>query len=218
MFRPPPAVVTFAGAPGIGKSYLVASFCSKLIKALGIPMDSLFSRNIYTEHWDGYYNQPIVVYDDVHCDSLHPSSTTFRELISLISCMPFSPSYAKLENKGDLISPKFVVMSTNFPYPRYQCSEDAIQRRSGMLVYCVPKDNMHFSVDFSHLHLFALSSPLEIKSVHNPHDEYHFTSMASFRNHPGFHSARHVTLDDIVVEIISKYERDKEALLAITAR
>lgn len=218
MFRPTPAVVTLAGPPGIGKSFLLTAVCTRLIHKLGISPDSVFSRNIFTEHWDGYYNQPIIVYDDVHCDSQHPSSTTFRELISLVSCMPFAPSYAHLENKGDLIRPKYILMSTNFPYPRYQCSADAIQRRSGLLVYCIPKIGVQPDANFSHLTLYALPTSIEKPSIFDINDEYHYNTIHSFQKHPYYQYSKIVNIDDIVDHLLATYVNNHSSIFDIVTQ
>lgn len=210
MFRCPPTTCMLAGAPGCGKSYLLIRLCNILCRKLNI---SYHSRNIFTEHWDGYNGEKIVIYDDIYCDSFNPMSTTYKEIISLVSCMPYSPSFAHLEEKGDCVLPEYVLMSTNFPYPSYPCSRDAVCRRSGSLIYCFRER------DEDDMTLALLPSPLSVDFTGPVDDPFCYKTLANFiRHHPYSKGARHHTVTQIAEILIEQQAEERRLFNATVAR
>lgn len=204
MFRVTPTSLTLAGPPGIGKSFLLASLVKKLNKLCNLPPTDFYSRNIYVEHWDGFDENNIIIYDDVHVDCMSPLSVTYKEIIALISCTPFQPPFAQLELKGTKVHPRFVLFTTNHPYPQYPCDRVAIQRRHGTLVYCIP-NGKQFSPDFSHVDFYMHSSPIcQSFTSHDYLDPNLYNSFSNFQRHPAFIKSIKVSIEDIVSLIYDK--------------
>lgn len=208
MFRIPPASVTFAGPPGCGKSYLSMIVAQHLAFLDGFSVESIHSRNIFSEHWDGYAGEKIILYDDVHCNSQDPSATTYKELISLISCNPYTPPFAALNLKGDYVSPRYVIMSTNYPYPDYLCCSDAVCRRSGRLIYCVP-NKLKREPDFSHLNFYMLPNPLRQTFVSPIEDPNAYSTVDNFMSyHPLSSSSMRCDIPTICRAVASDYKKN----------
>lgn len=164
-----------------------------------------------TDHWDGYTDQEIIFYDDIHCDCMNPNSVTYKEIISLVSSSPFNPNYAQLEKKQNFISPKYVVMTTNFPYPNYLCDMSALCRRHGFLIYCLPTKRP-FTTDFTHIDFYLLPSPLPPKNFVGGYgsDPFLFEDVESFHKHPFYKQSRLLTLYELLDIVICKAEIENE--------
>lgn len=211
MFRQCPTVLTLSGPSGCGKSFLSIYLSRQILTLSGNLPTEIYSRNIFTEFWDGYYAQPLVLYDDLHVDSQNPNTDSYKEFISLISISPYNPNFAVLERKDDTVSPSYVVITTNHPYPPYLCDSNAIQRRHQNLFYCIP-NGKPFSSDFNHLDLFLLKTSIKpnIISAYDG-DPYLFNNISNFSKHPLYCTREKFLPSEIPSFIYSQYNKEKLA-------
>lgn len=124
--RMEPFVIGLFGQPGQGKSSQLSLIISKLESLFpGCPRDQLiYSRSCHTEHWDGYKNQPIVVLDDI---GQSREGKDIKEFQTLVSCNPYVPPMAALEDKGILFSSPIIILTSNLLYglPLQYCYQDS---------------------------------------------------------------------------------------------
>jgi hypothetical protein len=110
-----PLVVGLFGQPAQGKSTCINQIIAKFSKLFpGVRRDKLtYSRSCHVEHWDGYCNQPIVILDDIG-QSLEGKD--IKEFQTLVSCSPYIPPMAALEEKGIPFTSEIIILTSNLMY------------------------------------------------------------------------------------------------------
>jgi hypothetical protein len=132
--RMEPLVIGLFGQPGQGKSTQINLILSKLKKLFPeCPRDKLtYSRSCHTEHWDGYCNQPIVILDDI---GQSKEGKDIKEFQTLVSCNPYIPPMASLEDKGISFDSPIIILTSNLFYGmrlncHYTCANGIIDDAS----------------------------------------------------------------------------------------
>lgn len=125
--RQEPVVVLFKGECGVGKSKILYPLSMDVL-SLVLPQyeadllkdhmnDFVYSRQIEHQYWDGYYGQPVVLYDDFGQIRDTCGATTLSEYMEVIRTGNLFPNVchmAALENKGNTIfNSKFMWLSSN---------------------------------------------------------------------------------------------------------
>jgi hypothetical protein len=113
--RSEPMVIGLFGQPGQGKSTRLndlVAFFSGFFPYCRYE-DLIYTKSCHVEHWDGYDNQPIVVYDDLGQST---EAKDIREFQTLVSCAPYVVPMADLPEKGKKFSSPIIIVTTNIPY------------------------------------------------------------------------------------------------------
>lgn len=164
MFRLTPTSLYICGAPGIGKSHLLM-YLVKLINARLYKFSNfksiVFARTVTTEHWDGYINQPIVIFDDHYKMIDGEQEIDAREVMNVVSCTNYYPSFAVLNNKGTPFNSHFLIITSNTGWPLTIYIPEALHRRHKLHVI-VLKNNKPMDEVFSHLDLYIAFSPINL--------------------------------------------------------
>lgn len=113
--RMEPFVIGLFGQPGQGKSVRLNIVINELSLLFpGVSRAQLiYQRTCHVDHWDGYVGQPIVVLDDLG------QSTTgkdIQEFQTLVSCCPYIPPMANLEDKGRKFNSPVIITTSNLKY------------------------------------------------------------------------------------------------------
>jgi hypothetical protein len=153
--RMEPVVIALTGEPGCGKSTAFRSICKNIAKSFGLPtkypQEYSYWRSTGTEHWDGYNNQLISGCDDfgaVHCVSSRTEEPQpeKKELIQLVSNVPYVLPMADLKDKGKQYNSEFHCISAN----RWSVTPDpsitdtnAYWRRLGRPIWHMVRDGGH---------------------------------------------------------------------------
>jgi len=99
-----PTMYVLSGEPGCGKSTLIEEIITRMQDFLGTSYaQTVYHRNTNTDHWDGYCEQPIVVYDDfgqAQAGENQNADDTWEELITLNSSAQYLVPMADLKSKG----------------------------------------------------------------------------------------------------------------------
>lgn len=113
--RMEPMVIGIFGQPASGKSSRIPMLLSILSELFpGTTREKLtYSRTCHTEHWDGYDGQPIVILDDLG-QSLEGKD--IKEFQTLVSCNPYVPPMAALEDKGRHFTSPIIIVTSNLKY------------------------------------------------------------------------------------------------------
>lgn len=115
--RVPPKAFLFMGKPKIGKSYMLRALCSLALRYLlrndkaaitrirgGQTRDYVFTRNSADKFWEGYYNQLIVLLDEVGMQADvaggDPETNEYMNLIKMVNDVVFPLLMANVEKKG----------------------------------------------------------------------------------------------------------------------
>ncbi len=170
-----PFVLCIEGGTNVGKSFAVTDIVSSMLSSInykGTSEDVLFTVAAGVDYWNGYSDQPAIVYDD-WCN-LRDEQTMrqhISQLYQLKTSAPFNIPRAELENKEQIASPQIVVLSTNVPFPTsaiFNCPE-AVWRRRDMLVKVSLRDGKTIK-DFTEeeLHRFEHIQIQVYKNVSDP--------------------------------------------------
>ncbi|APG77288.1 RNA-dependent RNA polymerase [Wenzhou narna-like virus 8] len=141
--RKEPVVLTLEGPPSSGKSTMVKYLVKELQRQFQLKSDTVYYRSAATDHWDGYWGQPITVLDDVgaFASSMTQPSADLKELLQLVSECDYVLPMADLKDKGRKFTSPIIIMTTNYGarynQTGFSCSA-AIARRFGT-VYRVVK-------------------------------------------------------------------------------
>ena len=162
--RPEPFVIGFFGQPGQGKSTKLNELVHKLkVFFPQVPFkDLVYQRTCNTKHWDGYRQQPIVILDDL---GQAMSGEDIQEFQTLVSCNPYIPPMAGLNEKGMYFASPIIITTSNLSYgcsmkhiykPNSPIIDDAsFWRRFHLPIYVEKKD----SVSVYH----TLNEPVDFK-------------------------------------------------------
>lgn len=115
-----PVCIWVSGEARIGKSSAVKRMCVDLGLKCGIVYDGqpYFSISASAKHWNGYYGQPFVIWDDF--GQVRESSVSAQLLLDffgLMSCIEYNPSQALLEDKTRLVNSDIAVVTSNILNP-----------------------------------------------------------------------------------------------------
>nr|AVM87414.1 polyprotein [Guangxi chinese leopard gecko picornavirus] len=145
--RAEPLVVYLAGEPGAGKSILMGTLVKKLAEHMGVDPDKAsWSRNACSKYYDGYFQQPIVLIDDVGAST---ETDCFNDFMNMVSSAQFLPNMAALPEKGIYFTSRLIICSSNIPYPQpnsIACPK-ALLRRLHIAINVKPSDNYSQKLD-----------------------------------------------------------------------
>lgn len=136
--RVAPFVVCLIGGAGVGKSTLQNYLVKDLFIRANLPFDpagDLYVRNNQQEHWDGYFNQPAVIFDDfLQANDRQINTRELTELIGIKNNTSYPLKTAELERKGaTYFSSSFVCLTSNTgidnSVTNYVRSIEAVKRR-----------------------------------------------------------------------------------------
>nr|QJI53532.1 MAG: polyprotein [Picornavirales sp.] len=128
------------GGAGCGKSHVATHIACKLLVRRGIVYDGnfVYTRN-YTEYWNGWADQPCVLYDDFGQNtSPERISQMIDEWFSLCSIAEFNAPMPAIEDKNRMVNPELIMLCSNDGYPRYNSvlSHEAFWRRRDAVIDC----------------------------------------------------------------------------------
>nr|UBJ26064.1 hypothetical protein 1 [Dicistroviridae sp.] len=124
-YKVEPLAILLYGKSGVGKSAMTLPFLSEVITAVGpenignkVAQNQnayIYSRNITTDFWDGYYGQFACVYDDFMQAVDSPGiNSEALEIIKTVNTFPYALHSASLEEKGNnYFTSRIVFCSTN---------------------------------------------------------------------------------------------------------
>jgi len=115
--RMEPYVIGLFGPPASGKSTFVQTLVRCLQKEICPELsreDTVYSRSCSSKHWDGYYNQPIVVLDDFGQNL--SDRTDLAEFMTLVSLNDYVLPMADLSEKGKLFRSPIIIVTSNIQY------------------------------------------------------------------------------------------------------
>jgi len=148
--RQEPALIFFGGDTGTGKSGFMYPFAIDSLRAMKIPVsngryeNSIYTRCVEQEYWDGYRGQPICLYDDFgqQRDSMSNPNLEFMELIRGGNLFPWALHMAHLQEKATTqFRAKAIFATTNMK--SFQCesliSTNAVVRRVDLGYWCSVK-------------------------------------------------------------------------------
>nr|QZZ63373.1 hypothetical protein [Leuven Picorna-like virus 10] len=118
--RSEPYVVYIVGDQNIGKSYMLDNLIHECLHGINYSSDisPIYTRTQGNPYWNGYRNNPIIVYDDYNTIGGERGLDQISELFSLKSCAIFNPNQARLEDKDRRANPIGVFISSNIAYPK----------------------------------------------------------------------------------------------------
>lgn len=215
MFRMSPTSLYLCGQSNIGKSHLVI----KIIKLLNQRVyhfkdfnKCVFAKTVTTEHWDGYNQQPIVVFDDHYKMQDGKQEIDARETMNSISCTNYFPSFAHLDRKGSPFISEIVIFTANVGWPVTQYIPEALHRRHRHHVIVI-NNTKPMNPDFSHLDLYYA------KNLINPWNGVYSdgfsqqhdipTTMSEFETFPFRHYYQRVTLIELIDILTSDLSSEK---------
>lgn len=114
-----PLLVWLYGPSGVGKSHVTYPLSIDILKEEGCAQDfetKIYTRRVEQEFWDGYYNQPIVIYDDAFqiVDSESRPNPEFIEVIRTQNIATYPLHMAHLEDKATTrFTSKAVICTSN---------------------------------------------------------------------------------------------------------
>jgi hypothetical protein len=165
--RQEPLVICLSGPSAQGKSALMYSVATELLKVKGIPKDihgkpdisqEIYSRTVETEFWDGYKNQRITLFDDFLQirDSESTPNPEIMELIRTGNLTKLPLHMAELSDKGATCFNSEIVICTSNQnvheyFPKSIACKEALRRRFDVNVMvrarkevCVSRDGGYY--------------------------------------------------------------------------
>lgn len=117
-FRVEPVCGMLVGAPGIGKTKLLAALCSHVLISSGAVEPAEVKEHLWqkgsSEYWNGYMGQACVLIDDAF--QLRPMTgdkdNEYMNIIRMISSWAFPLNFADLESKGKIYFDSVLVVGT----------------------------------------------------------------------------------------------------------
>jgi hypothetical protein len=139
--RPCPFVINLDGEPGVGKSSILSAVINAVMSydmcGKHFDMDNLIYTRSKTSFWDGFNQQPAIIYDEPwQGRSSSTTESTALEFIDLVSEVPMRLNMASLMEKGINAMPELVAITSNDPYPSFtevRCKEAVWRRRNAMI-------------------------------------------------------------------------------------
>ena len=143
-----PFVICIEGPAGIGKSEIVETLATELLKGVNLKRPhsgATYFRMPGSRFWSGYRDQPVVVYDDwANLTEPQALMQQISELYQLKSTSTFIPEMAHLEEKKIRGNPLIVILLCNHAFPdsavtNMSLEPSAIYRRRDVLLYAERK-------------------------------------------------------------------------------
>ncbi len=173
MSRQTPISILLAGAPKIGKSHFAFKIASDINLRTTNVKNYVHCITLTTEHFDGYVQQPIVIFDDHYKLNDGIQKIDASAVMNVVSCTKFYPPFAHLEYKGLDFNSKFLIISSNFGYPRTQFLASALHRRHKHHIILI-KNNKPMNANFDHLNIYHT---IEIIDPWNGNYQFPFSEM-----------------------------------------
>lgn len=105
-----PVFIVLEGQAGTGKSVLANFIAKSITTALGRAEDDYYTVNLDQTYWTGYVDQPVAIIDDFGQD---PEGKGAAFLTQLISSVATPLQQAAIEDKSNISSLRFVIVTTN---------------------------------------------------------------------------------------------------------
>lgn len=156
MFRHTPVTLYICGRPKIGKSHLLINIVKSINEKLYHFKDYnkiVYARTVTTEHWDGYIQQPIIIFDDHYKMHDGEQKTDASEVMNVVSCTNYYPSFAFLHNKGTPVNSDILLITSNVGWPSTIFLPTALQRRHKHHLIVVHNDKP-MNNNFDHLDFY----------------------------------------------------------------
>nr|QKE56320.1 MAG: putative RNA-dependent RNA polymerase [Polycipiviridae sp.] len=127
--------IQLIGEPGVGKSTIMTGMAKELGDRLypGRDLSTLLWSRGQTDHFDGYANQPITLFDDIWAVD---EAKAMTEVLHLVTNTKTPLPMAHLTDKGIFWDSPIMISSTNIAYPNISgiyCQE-AVHRRRDVLI------------------------------------------------------------------------------------
>lgn len=132
--RMEPRVICFTGESNIGKSFMAEQFVAKMLKSIdyqAVGVNPIFVRNPGRKHWDGYNDQPAILFDDwMNLKDSESIRDQLADLYELKSTCDFMPAMASIVDKGVRGNPKLIVLLTNNAFPDTVVQAGAVHKEA----------------------------------------------------------------------------------------
>jgi len=116
-------------------------------------MIMFFPITLITDHWDGYKQQPIVIFDDHYKKQDDKQEIDAGAVMNVVSCTAFLPNFDTAIYKMMQFNSQILIINSNFGFPSTIYLPSALHRRHKHHVICVP-NNAILSNDFSHINFY----------------------------------------------------------------
>jgi len=130
-----PVCVWIQGPAGVGKSMLVQQLITQLETYHGEKL-AVWSLTSSTNHFDGYYQQPIVLLDDMLATN---DAAQQNQFLHIVGSTAFRTPQADLPDKGRKFSSKYVIVTSNYygldPTQPNHVQAAAFNRRRHIIVH-----------------------------------------------------------------------------------
>lgn len=215
MFRQTPSSLYLCGAPNIGKSHLIIHIVKRLNeKIYKFPnyRSIVFARTVTTEHWDGYHGQPIVVFDDHYKMFDGEQLVDAQEVMNVVSCTNYYPSFAVLHQKGVPFNSNFLIITSNCGFPITMYLPSALHRRHKIHVLVIPNGKER-CFDFSHLNFYYSIAPVDLwrGNYSQPFSSFHDIpyNLSEFNIFPFKNLYKFVSLSELIDLLIEDFNNEK---------
>jgi len=159
-FRMTPIVLYLCGPPKIGKSHISLPIAKYLNSALFNVNDYVFPITLITDHWDGYKQQPIVIFDDHYKKQDDKQEIDAGAVMNVVSCTAFLPNFDTAIYKLLQFNSRILIINSNFGYPNTIYLPSALHRRHKHHVICIPNSAI-MKNDFSHIDFYYTSEIID---------------------------------------------------------
>lgn len=212
MFRCTPISLYLCGKPKIGKSHILIKIVKEINNRLYKKKDLfsvVFTKTVTTEHWDGYFGQKIVIFDDHYKKQDGEQSLDAREVMNTVSCTNYYPSFAHLNSKGTPLNIDFLIITSNVGYPITEFIPSALHRRHKHHVICIQYKKT-LSHDFSHLKFFHALEIIDPWAGNYSHPYSQLKdipySMEEFETFPYKHLYTEISLEALLNNLVQDYQ------------
>lgn len=135
-----PVRLWFYGKPGVGKSNVASYITAKMLEDIPVVYDGacVYTRN-FTDYWNGWADQPAVLYDDWgQTNAPESQQRAIEEFFSLASIAEFNAPMPAIEDKDRMVNPEMVVICSNQSHPNVNAvtTQQALLRRRDFLIEC----------------------------------------------------------------------------------
>ena len=151
--RQEPYVITFAGAPGVGKSWIVGMIVADILSRILPPEDLaefeknesqfMYNRFYEEEYFTNYCNEFVTIIDDfMQSRDVLGQPAEPLEFIRMVNSAPYTLHMADLASKGKVhFNSKMIVVNTNQKSFEVNSlvSKEALLRRMDCVIHVCPK-------------------------------------------------------------------------------
>lgn len=138
-----PLVLMLEGQPGVGKSTVCPEIINSILDCMNFSSrghDIVYTRSPASKYWDGYTDQPVILYDDwLNMKDTESVQQVVGEMYMLKTIADFMPNMASIEEKKIKGNPLLVVQLSNDAFPtepinRVSSNSAAVLRRRDYVV------------------------------------------------------------------------------------